>query len=133
MLFVPPEMPFWNGVDVATVTETVVGEIAMLMPVVGSVHEEDDVVVDVVEVVVVHVMAVLGVVGADLRHETRVNVPMNNAKIQKPLTAPLSFTSHMPIYCGSVATSLQRTQIISHRALRKAWFHLIRPPGAGHL
>ena len=75
-----------------------VGEIAMLIPVVGSVHEEDEVVVDVVEVEVVHVMAVLGVVGVDLRHETRLNAPMNNAKIQKPLTAPLSFTSHMPIY-----------------------------------
>ena len=95
----------------------------MLIPVVGSVQEEDEVVVEVVEVVVVHVMAVLGVVGADFLHETRLNVPMNNTKIQKLLTAPLSFTSHMPIYFGSVATSLRRTQIISHRALRKASFH----------
>jgi hypothetical protein len=57
----PPETAAWNGVDVATITETLGGAIAMLIPVTGSVHEEEEVVVDV-EVVVVHVMAVLGAV-----------------------------------------------------------------------
>ena len=85
----------------------VVGEIAMLIPVVGSVHEEDEVVVEVAEVVVVHVMAVL-VVGAYFLHETRLNNPISNAKIERRLTAPLSLTSHMPIHCGSVATALQK-------------------------
>jgi hypothetical protein len=59
MPFVPPEMPAWNVIGVATVTDAVIGEIAMLIPVTGSVHVEEDVSVDVVAVVVVHVMAVL--------------------------------------------------------------------------
>jgi hypothetical protein len=91
---------------VATVTETVVGEIEMLIPVVGSVHEEVEVVVDVVDVVVVHVMAVLA--GAALLHEIRQNAPISNTKIGMRLTAPLSLTSHIPIHCGSVAISLQK-------------------------
>ena len=71
----------------------------MVIPVVGSVHEEEEVVVDVVEVVVVHVMAVLA--GAALWwQETRANKPKNNAKIGRRLTAPLPLTLHMSGYRG---------------------------------
>jgi hypothetical protein len=42
-----------------TFTETVTGETAMLIPVSGSKHVEDDEEEDVVAVVVVHVIAVL--------------------------------------------------------------------------
>jgi len=85
----------------------VVGEIEMLIPVVGSVHVEKEVVVDVPEVVVVHVMAVLG--GAALWHETRPMAPMSIAKVGRRLTAPLSLTSHMPIHCSSDAMSFQKS------------------------
>ena len=83
-----------------------VGEIAIVIPVVGSVHEEEEVVVDVVEVVVVHVMAVLA--GAAWWQETRANTLTNMAKIGRRLTTPLPLTFHMPIYCGSVSTLLQK-------------------------
>jgi len=76
----------------------------MLMPVVGSVHEEEEALVDVVEVVVVQVMAVLGAVY--LWHETRANTPISNAKNGKRLTAPLSLTSRMPIRSSLIAISL---------------------------
>jgi len=66
----------------------VTGEIAMLMPVVGSVQEEEEALVAVVAVVVVQVMAVLGAVY--LWHDARANTPTNNAKNGKRLTAPLS-------------------------------------------
>src|SRR6266853_5403953 len=79
----------------------------MLIPVVGSVHVEKEVVVDVPEVVVVHVMAVL--TGAALWHETRPMAPMRNAKIGRRLTAPLPLTSHMPIHCSSAAMSFQKS------------------------
>jgi len=72
---------------------------AMVIPVVGSVHEEDEVVVDVVEVVVVHVIAVLAG-AAYLWQETRANTPTNKPKIGRRLTAPLPLTLHMPDYCG---------------------------------
>jgi hypothetical protein len=106
MLFVPPETPARNWVAVATVTETVGGAIAMLIPVVGSVHEEEAV-VDVVEVVVVHVIAVLEVVAA-LWHEIRLKAPISKTKIGRRLTAPLSLILRMPIHSGSVAISLQK-------------------------
>jgi hypothetical protein len=86
-------------VGVATVTETVVGEMAMVIPVVGSVHEEEEVVVEVVEVVVVHVMAVLAG-AAYLWQESRLNTPKNNAKIGRRLTAALPLRLHMPVYRG---------------------------------
>jgi hypothetical protein len=76
----------------------------MLMPVVGSVHEEEEALVDVVEVVVVQVMAVLGAVY--LWHETRANTPISNAQNGKRLTAPLSLTSRMPIRSSLIAISL---------------------------
>jgi hypothetical protein len=74
--------------------------------VVGSVHEEEEVVVEVVEVVVVHVMAVLAG-GAYLLQETTPNKLQNNAKIVRRLTAPLPLKSHMLISCCSVSILLQ--------------------------
>jgi hypothetical protein len=105
MLFVPPETLFRNCVFVATFRETAAGAIETVIPVTGSVHDEKE---EVVEVVVVHVMAVLGV-GAVWRHETRLNTPMSNAKTGRRLTAPLSLPSPMPIHFGSVATPLQKS------------------------
>ena len=55
--FVPLETTPENWYVDTTFTETVAGVIVTLMPVVASVHEEDDVEVDEVEVVVVHVTA----------------------------------------------------------------------------
>lgn len=77
------------------------------IPVVGSVHDEEEEVVDVVAEVVVQVMAVLG--AAALWHESRPMAPMNNAQIGRRLTAPLSVTSHMPIRCSGVAMSFQKS------------------------
>jgi hypothetical protein len=45
---------------VTTFTEAVTGEIVIVIPVVGSVHVDEELAEDVVEVVVVQVMAVLG-------------------------------------------------------------------------
>jgi hypothetical protein len=104
MVFVPPETPAWNCCGVATVTDAVTGEIAMLMPVVGSVQEEEEALVAVVEVVVVQVTAVLGAVY--LWHDARANTPTSNAKNGKRFTAPLSLTSRRPIRSRSIASSL---------------------------
>ena|SRR5260370_84510 len=79
----------------------------IVIPVVGSVHDEEEEVVDVVEVVVVQVMAVL--TGAALWHETRPMAPKSNAQIGRRLTAPLSLTSHMLIHCSSAAMSFQKS------------------------
>ena len=76
----------------------------MLMPVVGSVQEEEDAFVDVVAVVVVQVIAVLGAVY--LWHDARANTPTSNAKNGKRFTAPLSLTSRLPIRSRLVAISL---------------------------
>ena len=75
----------------------------MLIPVTGSVHEEEEALVDVVAAVVVQVMAVL--VAADLLHDARPNTPMSNAKTGRRFTAPLSSISRMPIRSGSIANS----------------------------
>jgi hypothetical protein len=70
----------------------------IVIPVVGSVHEEEEVVVDVVEVVVVQVMAVLA--GAAWWQETRANALTNMAKIGRRLTAPLPSRLPMPVRRG---------------------------------
>lgn len=59
MELVPPESDAWNCCSVTTFTETVAGEIVMLMFVTGSVHVDVDVVLVEVDVVLVQVMAVL--------------------------------------------------------------------------
>ena len=61
---------------------------AMLIFVLGSVHEEDEEFDEVVAAVVVQVMAVLA--GAACWHEIRTNAPINTAKKGRRLTAPLS-------------------------------------------
>src|SRR6202142_4028508 len=111
-VLVPPESPAWNCRLVATLTETMEGEMATLIPVTGSLQaaEEVDVVDEVVvpfvvfveEVVVVHTMAVLEVVLLPPPHEARLNMPMSNANIGRRFTAPLSLTLNMPMDCGSV-------------------------------
>ena len=118
MLFVPPETPAKNCCGVATVTEAATGEMAMVIPVTGSMHEEEEAFDDVLAAVVVQVMAVLGAVY--LWHETRLNAPMSNARTGRLLTAPLSLVPHMPIRCGSVAISLpMRTRFLVHRFGRR--------------
>jgi hypothetical protein len=104
IVLVPPETPAINCCGVATVTDAVTGEMAMLIPVAGSVHEDEDALVDVVAAVVVQVMAVLGAVY--LWHDARANTPTSTAKNRKRFTAPLSLTSHMPIRSRSIAISL---------------------------
>jgi hypothetical protein len=69
--------------------------------VVGSVQEEEEALVAVVEVVVVQVTAVLGAVY--LWHDARANTPTSTTKNGKRFTAPLSLTSRMPIRFGSIA------------------------------
>ena len=73
-VFVPPVTAPVICVFVSTFTETVTGEMVTVIPVTGSVHEEEEEVEEVVGVVVVHVMAVLA--GAP-PHETRLNRPIN--------------------------------------------------------
>jgi hypothetical protein len=85
----------------------VAGEIVIVIPVVGSVHDEDEEVVEVVDVVVVQLMAVLG--AAALWHETSPMAPMRNARIGRRLTAPLSLTPQMPNHCSSAAMSFQKS------------------------
>ena len=75
----------------------------MLIPVTGSVHEEEEALVDVVAAVVVQVMAVLG--AEYLWHEARPNTPISDAKTGRRFTAPLSSISRMPIRSGSIAIS----------------------------
>jgi hypothetical protein len=104
MLFVPPETPARNCVGVATFTEAVIGEIAMLIPVTGSVHVEEEAVEDAVAAVVVQEIAVLG--AAYLWQETWPNTAITNAKIGRRLTAPLSLTCRTPICLGSMANAL---------------------------
>jgi hypothetical protein len=106
MEFVPPDTLAKNRVVVSTFREMVAGSIVTVIPVVGSVQEFVEIVVDVVAVVV-QVMAVLG--AAYLWHETRLSAPTSIAKIGRRLTAPLSSNSHMPIRCGSVATSIPKS------------------------
>jgi hypothetical protein len=105
MEFVPPDTLAKNRVLVSTFREMVAGSIVTVIAVVGSVHEFVEVVVDVVAVVV-QVIAVLG--AAYLWHETRLSAPISITKIGRRLTAPLSSNSHMPIRCGSVATSIPK-------------------------
>jgi hypothetical protein len=106
MEFVPPDTLAKNRVVVSTFREMVAGSIVTVIAVVGSVHEFVEIVVDVVAAVVVQVMAVVG--AAYLWHETRLSAPISITKIERRLTAPLSSNSHMPIRCGSVATSIPK-------------------------
>jgi hypothetical protein len=76
--FVPPEIESKNCCVVTTFTDTVAGAIVALIFVAGSVHVDIDVVVEVVEVVVVQVTAVLGAVY--LLHEIKLKTATIGAK-----------------------------------------------------
>ena len=99
--FVPPWMKSWNCWVVTTFTETVAGEIVTLMPVTGSVQVDIEVVVEVVEVVVVHVTAVL--VAAFLLQEARPKSAMSKTKNRRRFTAPLSSLFEISNPYGSVS------------------------------
>ena len=58
-LLVPPETAARNCCVVTTFTDAVTGAIVMTSPVVGSLHDDEEVAEDVVAVVVVQVIAVL--------------------------------------------------------------------------
>ena len=76
--FVPPEIESKNCCVVTTFTDTVAGAIVTLIFVAGSVQVDIDVVVEVVEVVVVQVTAVLGAVY--LLHEIKLKTATIGAK-----------------------------------------------------
>jgi hypothetical protein len=98
--FVPPWMESKNCCVVATFTEIVEGEIVTLIFVTGSVHVDVEVVVEVVEVVVVHVTAVL--VAAEPQ-ETRPKGAMSKIKNRRRFTAPLSSLFEISNIFGSVS------------------------------
>ena len=89
-LLVPPLICAEKGVGTTASTpiDTVVGEMAMVIPVTGSVHVEEEEEDAVVAVVVVHEIAVL--TGAWPPHEDRSNRAIINARNRRRLTAPLS-------------------------------------------
>ena len=105
-LFVPPWMDTKNCWVVTTFTETVAGEIVTLIFVTGSVHVDVEVVVEVVEVAVEHVTAVL--VAAYFLHEAKLRTAMSGAKYRRRFTAPLSSLFDIPNTYGSVSTLIPK-------------------------
>jgi hypothetical protein len=81
----------------------VAGEIVTLIFVTGSVQVDIEVVEELVEVVVVHVTAVLA--GA-APHDVRPKKAMSNTKNKRPFTAPLSSSFELPDKYGSVLTMI---------------------------
>jgi hypothetical protein len=98
--FVPPWTASWNCWVVTTFTETVEGEIVTLMFVTGSVHVEVEVVVEEVEVLVVHVTAVLVAVEP---HEARPEREVSRINNRRRFTAPLSSLFDIPGKYASVS------------------------------
>ena len=86
---------------VTTFTETVAGEIVTLMLVTGSVHVSVELFVAVVDVVVVHVIAVLA--GA-APQEVRLKIAMDKIKRERNFTAPLSLPFEIPNTFDSAST-----------------------------
>jgi len=97
---VPPWIKSWNCWVVTTFTETVAGEIVTLMFVTGSVHVDVEVVVEEVEVLVVHVTAVL--VGVE-PHEARPKREVSRMNNRRRFTAPLSSLFDIPDKYASVS------------------------------
>ena len=93
-LLVPPEIVPVNWYVDATFTEVVAGETVTEIPVVGSVHVDVDVAVEVVEVVVAQVTAVLAAVPPQ-EVKPKAAVTNADAKYKKRLTAPLSSVFEM--------------------------------------
>jgi hypothetical protein len=86
---------------VTTFTETVAGEMVTLMLVTGSVQVLVELFEAVVDVEVVHVIAVL--VGA-APHDTRPNRAMDKTKRERNFTAPLSLLFEIPNTFDSAST-----------------------------
>ncbi len=103
--FVPPEMESRNCCSVTTFTEIVAGDIVTLIFVTGSVHVDVEVVAEVVEVVVVHVTAVLVAVEPQ---EARPNRAVSKTKKSRRFTAPLSSLFEIPGTYGSVSTLIPK-------------------------
>ena len=99
--FVPPWMESKNCWVVTTFTDTVAGAIVTLIFVTGSVHVDVEVVVEAVEVVVVHVTAVLA--PAYFLHEIKLKTPTRAAKYSRRLTAAPSSRFEIHHACGSVS------------------------------
>jgi len=97
---VPPWMASWNTWEVTTFTETVAGEMVTLMLVTGSVQVEVELVEDVVEAVVVQVIAVLA---AEWWHDGKVSRAVNSANKTRRFTAPLSLLLRIPKAYDSVS------------------------------
>ena len=97
----------------------------MLIPVTGSVHVEEEALDDVVDVVVVQVMAV--VAGAVWWHETKPNAPINRTKTGRRFTAPLSSTLRILMQSVSVAKSLQKNANYIPFCLSGNLLHFCRP------
>jgi hypothetical protein len=103
-VFVPLETNAENWKVDTTGTDTVAGEIVTLIPVVASVHEEFDVAVDEVEVVVVQVTAGVAAVPP---HEAKPSNATNKIiRKGRRLTAPPFSLFDMPNPYGSGSTLL---------------------------
>jgi hypothetical protein len=98
---VPPWIESRKGWLVATFTEIVTGEMVTLMPVTGSVQVDEEVLLEVVEVLVMHVTAVLAGVEPQ---EPRPNRSMSKTIKSRRFTAPLDSLFEIPgIYgCDSI-------------------------------
>jgi hypothetical protein len=77
-----------------------------VIPVTGSVQEDEEVVVEVVEVLVVHVTAVLA--GAEPQ-EARPNRSMSKTKKSRRFTAPLDSLFEIPGTFGCVSILIPKT------------------------
>jgi hypothetical protein len=100
-LFVPPWIESWNCCGVATLTETVAGEIVTLMLVTGSVQVLVELFVAVVDVEVVQVIAVL--VGA-APHEASASRTTGKIISERYFTAPLPLLIEFPNSFDSAST-----------------------------
>jgi len=103
--FVPPCTASWNCWVVTTFTETVAGEIVTLIFVAGSVHVDVVVAVEVVEVVEVHVTAVLGALEPQ---EARPKRAVSKTKNRRCFTAPLYSLFEIPDKYDSVSTLIPK-------------------------
>jgi hypothetical protein len=104
--FVPPCMESKNCWVVTTFTEIVAGAIETLMFVTGSVHVDIEVLVEVVEVVVVQVTAVLAAVY--FLQEAKLRKAMSDAKYRRGFNAPLSSLFQIPNIYDSVSTLIPK-------------------------
>jgi hypothetical protein len=110
--FVPPETNAEKRVVVATFTEMVTGEIVTVIPVNGSVHEEEEEELETVVSVVVQVTAVLG---AAEWHEAKPATAISTANRERRFTARLFSDVRTSIpamldLSGSLSTHLSKAR-----------------------